>query len=652
MQSIVSHGDGIRKPLEQIDNVEDMRQALLHLDGMAVDHATPDIDKSIRNHSYVRGDMPHLIRNAPRDVRGKLEKYSENTILHKDVVKPKVQQFTALLSRAAPETQIKAMRPDDPAEFGFNGNFFNNGYENRVVATKLNDGIKLERDIRKEVVLKKKQVEESLISGLAFTVFSLRQDMWRGMVVNPRLAYRHQVLLDPAAKDTATFWDSRYIRVQTEMSAAEIYMRYGLREEDYMGGDTDKNYLDDASMIRRYWTTSDAVDDQVEVKREMPVYPVKAFFWNPGVPDLLKFDGDIEEMERNPQKRDTRPRLFILVNDWAIPYGMEEDHKGPDLYGYYPIVAHCHDPMSDRAGGYSLVDTIIGTQDFIDICYNAVGKNVRANAYTQWMAERGAIQGKNFSMRSNILMFVEHDALARNRIKQIEPGDIGSSVHNLMQNEVAYTRELSGDPQGILSGIAPSSVKSGIHAQTLLETANTLMAEYARMLDVGHLTQARIEAFMMQKHTDFMNEFYSDRLGLDEFPNIDLAIADLKFDVQINSKANLPSTTLSGEWNIYMILYNMGLLPPVSFMKLTEMTDKVSEEWMEKIEKMTKHLQPGIPIAEQVQQMLQAQGLQAELDAVTQAGGGGGLGVLENLIGGMQTQQTTEGTSALPSPVG
>jgi len=652
MHSIVTHGDGIRKPLEQITTVEDMRQALLHLEGMALEEAASDIDNSIRNHSYVRGDMPHLLRNAPRNVRGKLEQYSNNTILHKDVIKPKVQQFTALLSRAAPEAQIKALRPDAMGEFAYEDMFYQNDYENRVVATKLNDAVKLERQMRKEQVLKKRQVEMSLIDGMAFTVYSVRQDMWRGTVVNPRLAYRHQVLLDPAAKDISTFWDSRYIRVQTEMSAAEIYARYGLAERDYMGGDSEKNYLDDASMIRRYWTTSDAADDQVEVKREMPAYPVKAFFWNPGVPDLLNFDGDVEEMRENPQRKDTRARLFILVNDWAIPYGMKEEDKGPDLMGLYPIVCHCHDPMSDRAGGYSLVDTIIGTQDFIDICYNAIGKNVRANAYTQWMAERGAVQGKNFSMKSNILMYVEHDAISRNRIKQIEPGDVGSSVHNLMQNEVAYTRELSGDPQGILSGIAPSSVKSGIHAQTLLETANTLMAEYARMLDVGHLNAANLETMMMQKHTDFANEFYSERLGLDEYPNIDLAMADLKFDVQIDSKAMLPSTTVSGEWNIYMIMYNMGLIPPATFMKLTEMSDKMPEEWMAQMEAMTKTLVPGIPIAEQVQQMLQARELMAQMDAEIQQAGGGGLGMLQQMTEGMsQNQQASEG-NALPTPVG
>ena len=315
------------------------------------------------------------------------------------------------------------------------------------------------------------------------------------------------------------------------------------------------------------------------------------------------------------------------MNDYAIPFGLNPDDRGPDLYGYYPIVCHCHDPLPDRAGGTSLVSSQIGTQDFVNTLYNAIAKNVQMNGGTQWMAERGAVRGKNFSMKPNVLITVEHDALTRNKIQRIEPGDIGQAIHNLMQSEIAYSRELAGDPQGLLSGIAPASVKSGIHAQTLLETANTLMAEYARMLDVGHLNAAWVETLMMQHHTDFTNEFYMERLGLDEYPNIDIAMADLKFEVTVESKANLPSTSLSGELNWYMILYNMGMLPPATFMKLAEMSDKVPEAWMQEMEKMEKNLRPGLPMAEQIAMMQQGQKVQGQLtEEIGAANALGGLG--------------------------
>lgn len=641
-------GDGIRRPLEDITTVDELREALLHLEGMALENAGESIERTLLNHAYFKGDYMHLVRSAPVSIQGKLGDLAHNARMHKDIVKPKVQNYTSLLSRAAPAAQTKSHRPDDMAEYMYDGNWYAAGeYDNRLVAQKMNEARKLEWEHRKNRVLQKRQVQESLIAGLAFTVMSIRQDPWRGPVVQPRLAYRHQVLLDPACKDVTNFTDARYIRVQTEMSAAEIYDAFDLTEKDYMGGDADKQYLDNTSMIRRFWAYSDD-EDQMEVKRELPTYPVKAFFWNPGVPDLINFDGDIEEMERNPHKRDRRPRLFILVNDWAIPYGFEEDHRGPDLYGMYPIVCHCHDPLSDKADGSSLVSQLVGTQNFVDVCYNAIGKNVQLNSGTQWMAERGAVRGKNFSMRPNVLMFVEHDALSRNRIKQIEPGDVGSSVHNFMQSEIAYSRELAGDPQGLLSGIAPASVKSGIHAQTLLETANTLMAEYARMLDVGHLNFATIETLMMQQHTDFNNEFYVERLGLDEYPNIDLALADLKFEVTIETKSNLPSTSLTGELNWFMILYNMGLIPPAVFMKITEMSELMPEEWMAKMEAMTPHLIPGIPMAEQVMNMIQAMGLKNELDAELQRGGTSGINVLNQLTGAGTGEGAVEPVPALP----
>lgn len=643
-------GDGIEKPLDQIRDIDELRRGLIHIDGMGVEACSDRIEESLRNHCYFRGDYMQLLRSVPVGLRNKLEDVAKIRTLQKDIVQHKVQNFTSLLSRAAPRAQLDALRPDDMAEFAYSENMFLAGeYNNRVVAQKL-DGIRqIEWDLRKHAALQKKIVQESLISGEAFEVFSIKQNPWRGNVIEPRLANRAQVVVDPACRDLATFADARWIRVQTEMSAPELYERWGLKERDYIGGnqDNEKSYVDNVSMIRRFWSTLDGED--ATMQREMPVYPVKAFFWNPGVPDLIRFDGDIQEINENPQKRDKRPRLFIMVNDWAIPYGFEEHHRGPDLYGFYPVVAHCHDPLSDRAAGTSLVSSQVGTQDFVNILYNSIAKNVKANAHTQWMAERGAVRGKNFSMRSNVMITVEHDAISRNRIQKIEPGDIGTPVYNLMQSEIAYSRTLAGDPQGLLEGIAPSSVKSGVHAQTLLETANTLMAQYARMLDIGHLNAVWVESLMMQKHTDFNNPFYVNRLGLDEFPNIDIAMADLEFDVKIETKSNLPSTAITGELNWYLILTREGMMPPASFMKASEMTHLVSDEWMRKMELLEQQLVPGLPLMEQVAMLQQGVALQQQLEGELDNIIGAAAGAVEGEgAGGEMVEQQGGGMGAAP----
>jgi len=606
------NGDGIRRPLDEIRNEDELRKALLHIDGIATEYQSDRVEESLRNHCYFRGDYMSLMRSVPPVVRNKLESVAQLRVLQKDIIQHKVQQFTALLARAAPKAQVKALMPDSMAEYAYAENAFIAGeYDNRTVANIFNDIRDLEWDLNKKAVLQKRIVQESLITGEAFEVFSIRRDPWRGPVVNSRLAHRGQVAIDPACKNLATFEDARYIRVQTEMSASEIFKRFKMREGDYKGGDDNKEYVDDFSMIRRFWNFVEG--GEPEMRREMPVYPVKAFFWNPGVPDLIKFDGDTEQMDAMPERRDTRPRLYILVNDYAIAYGFEEHHRGPDLYGHYPVVAHCHDPLADRAAGTSLVSTQIGTQDFVNVLYNALAKNVQMRAGTQWMVERGAVRGKNFTMRPNTLITVERDTLRSGRIKEIEPGDVGSAVHNLMQSEIAYARELAGDPQGILAGIAPASVKSGVHAQTLLETANTSMAEFARMMDVGHKQSAWVEAVLMQRHTDFMHPFYVDRLGLQEYPNIDIALADLAFEMSIDTKSMMPSTSVSGELNWYLIMMDRGMLGPATFMKLAEMSDRVPEEWMEKMEAIESQLTPGLPLAEQVALMQKGQQLQQEL---------------------------------------
>lgn len=48
-------------------------------------------------------------------------------------------------------------------------------------------------------------------------------------------------------------------------------------------------------------------------------------------------------------------------------------------------------------------------------------------------------------------------------------------------------------------------------------------------------------------------------------------------------------------------------------MKLAEMSERVPEEWMQKMEDIERELTPGLPLAEQVAAMMQQNELQQEL---------------------------------------
>ena len=148
----------------------------------------------------------------------------------------------------------------------------------------------------------------------------------------------------------------------------------------------------------------------------------------------------------------------------------------------------------------------------------------------------------------------------------------------------------------------------------------------------------------MQRHTDFSNPFYVERLGLHEFPNIDIAMADLKYEISIDTKSNLPSTSVSGELNWYQILLNQGLLGPATFMKFAEMSDRMPEEWMQKMEEIEAQLTPGLPLAEQVAAMMQSNELQNQL--AQQLGIAAGQ---EEQVAGFGSMATDAATPSLPA---
>ena len=287
------------------------------------------------------------------------------------------------------------------------------------------------------------------------------------------------------------------------MSASEIEYRWGLKEKDYAGGAVaNKIYSDNSGQVRMI-DQYDAQGNRIR-KAEMVTYPVWCLFWKPGHPDILRFaDGD-------KKQRDLRGRVFTIINRTKIAE-KPSDRFALDLMGHYPICAYCHDPIVNTFSGYSIVNSLKGPQDFINILFNSIAKNAIARGGYTYLAEPGMVKKQNFTLGANMFIPVGVGALSEGKVQEMSPGDIGTSIANLMQQEIADSREFTGDPSGTLSGVVNSAVKSGKHASTILESANTLMAQYISNVDVGHSQASVIEVLMSQQQLDFSHEYYNRR---------------------------------------------------------------------------------------------------------------------------------------------
>ena len=284
-------------------------------------------------------------------------------------------------------------------------------------------------------------------------------------------------------------------------------------------------------------------------------------------------------------KRQVVNRSKIVYNGYA-----------QDLGGLYPVVAYAHDPIVNTFSGHSIVDSLKGVQDFVNILLATIAKNVMLRGGYNWLAEPGAIKQRDWSqLRPDTVIPVGAGALSQGKLQEMTPGPLGKEVIDLLNQEVAYSGELGGDPSGVLAGVVNASISSGEHQKTLLETSNTQVSAYIGQLDAGHEQAAYIEALMMQQNLDFSDPYYAKRYATNTIPFIDKAISLLDFVVEVLSKKNLPSTTISGEFNYLMTLYSLGILNIEDLSESIEMQDKMKPHWIEELKAVAKEAVPGVP---------------------------------------------------------
>ena len=577
--------DELKKPLDEIKDEDILLKMIMHIYNLSEEANKSAIERWREDTLYARGEQMQRIDNPIPNARAKKKK-----TLHRDIIKAKIDNLSSLLSRGIPTVTIEAINSNQKALIDYSTD--ENGmislvtapYKSNVPAQALQQILQHEWRLRKERVLQKKIIDEVLTAGVAFRSFSLKKDAYRGNKIYPQLLQRDQILLDPQTTKLETFEDCRWIILKSEMTAADIERRWGIKETDYAGGNTDKSYSEQSGAVRMYTKTNPDGTQKKEV--EMSTYPVFVLFWQPGQPDIIRFEnGDKRE-------RDLRCRKYIVVNKSKIVV----NDFAEDLMGMYPVVAYCHDPIQHTWGGHSVVHGMKGTQDFINILMNYLAKNAQLRGTYNFLFEPGAWKQKNVIMGNGAIGIpVENNVLQQGKIKELPPGDVGASLIGLMQDLIAHSRELGEDPSGTLAGGAPTSVKSGRHANTILESANTLISQRLSMLDAGHEQAALIESLMIQQLIDLKSPYYQVRHNTGQIPDIDKAIKMLQFTIEIISKSNLPSTSLSAELTYNTSLFNMGVINLYDFMQKTGLLDGVTEDWMQKVIEYSKQQQPGIP---------------------------------------------------------
>ena len=623
------------KPLDEIRNEQDLRHAIVHMLGNTEDYHSPIIDQAERNNAYYRGmdyspEVPKDMFNTRRRKR-----------LHKDIVETTISTIHAQVVRGIPGARIEAVSPNEPAKLrkadggmqdmlGTIGDDGNIAQMTNMMAAKALDevmnGLWYER---KEYVSQSLVVLQSLIEGVGFRVMHPYYHPRYGMLVRPRIIRRDQFLGDPEGTDLTTFYDSGYMFIKGQMYASDIERIWGVKEREYASSAEAKMRADsDSGLVRKSYTGE---GDQMRVQRSMPKYDVHFMYWNHTTPNITDYR---TASEFNPSEGENKNMKFIVIINRTKIANLQRGTElpvNPWWHKTYPVIGYTHSPVLHAAHGYSVAGKLTGPQDLVNILYNQFAHNAAQTGNSSWMAEKGSVRESNFkkiSMPREVVM-VERDALARGRIREVPPGDPGQGLFNFLQSEISYGKEQVGGASPALEGRGGADVRSGRHAQTVIEAATTQMAEFIRMLEAGHERAVWLEVSSLQQFADFYNPALQSQFGLHKFQDIDLAIPYLDFKVSLESKADMPATTIGAEINYWAALYQEGLISPYDYLRLTKVLPRLSDEWVERIQVASQKAVPGVPFKETVLSEMQAEQQQTgKLDGAVQqalgAVGGGG----------------------------
>ena len=204
--------------------------------------------------------------------------------------------------------------------------------------------------------------------------------------------------------------------------------------------------------------------------------------------------------------------------------------------------------------------------------------------------------------------------MGRGAVREKSPRDSGSQF-SLWQFAKQQMRDRAGDSGGLLQGGQPGNIKGYKHYNSALSSVLTRNGFRVKMLDTSWQRLSRHDVSNIQQFVEFDESYLENANAFAEFGafELDAAIRNLKYDISIDSKENLPHS-LEEKLNLFLLLYDRGLINGDEFYKQTGIT--ISPETREKVKLASADWIVGInPQEEAAMQAQTQQGIEQLLNA-------------------------------------
>lgn len=558
-----------------------------------------------RNRKFYEGDH-HLMRHKDGSW-GKspvLDKFKWRPRTTTDDIYESISALIPILIRSKPAINVTPEEPGTPVDLREIDQETDElvGQMSEIKSTEaaesLNEILENIWKRRSEVLFHSDIILESLIAGTSYVTWQILHTR-NGVEIIPKLLQRHQFLGDPRGTKW-DFSDYRYCILCEEMTPAEIRYYYPeVRLEDYAAGEN----LDERSLgiVGRYFKKK---SDRTTEEYGLKYFPVHTLYWNDVLP-IVGF-GDHLEIDRNSAPP---MRQMIFINKKALA----RDRVNPFWHQNFPITSFTSSPRPFRADGTPDVSIMIGTQIAIDLAQNLMLANAMVSGSSRiWMEEGAIAKGKLDNSPGSVSIF-NKGALAGEKVLNVPPGPIGGELLSFFGLQKQNMRERIGDSQGLLRGASPSSITSGRHAQTVLNAVLTRHGYRVTMLDPSWERMARHELNYLQQFVDFDTPYWRKQYDFSESQEMSMALRNLRYDVEVESKEDLPHD-LESRINLLLTLLQTGCADLEEFYRQTGF--KVRPELRESIraQSSAENFQAGVPFNEGAMIKLQAA---AESEAIT-----------------------------------
>lgn len=602
-------------PITQLASNEEKVKAFLHLLKNAEDHAKETIQLTERNRKFYEGQH-YLKQNLDGSWTRSpvMEKFKWRPRISTDDIYEAVSSLIPIIIRSKPHTNIKAEEPDAMVDFRELGT---DGEElvGEISNIKSSSAAEIMGEVREELGRKRSEtimnsqiVLESLIAGSSYVTWDILPTR-QGSRIMPKLLMREQFLGDPDGNKTWDFSDYRYVIIRHEMTAAEIKYYYDADYEDYAGG-SGMDLLDKKSVgiVGRWFSKkSEAFDDY-----GMRKFPVDTLFWN----DILPVVG-FGEMDEIRDKGVPEMQQMIFVNEKLLV----RDRENPYWHKGYPVTAFTSAPRPFRQDGTSDVSMLVGTQIAINLAHNLMLGNAQlAGSHRIW-AEEGAIPKGKFDNTPGAVNWFNKGALTNGQVQNIPPGAVGTELMNLYQLEQQKIREKIGDSQGLLQ---PNNIRSGRHAQTVLNAVLTRHGYRVTMLDPAWERLARQEISYLQQYFDFSGYYLGQEYSMEDEEmvyDMPMALKNLRYDVEIESKEDLPHS-VEDRINLLMVLLQTGLADGEEFYRQTGFSVRPELRESIRVQSEAQEFRLGLPFNEAALMQLQSENATDQILAEGQVAGG------------------------------